>query len=86
VELILQRNLNERSLTNLITKRNSLSATEIKSIRSLMPFALIGLVNSVQQDLWLCHVEYAAGYDQEQWLIEDAYIWYSLGQSFQQKM
>lgn len=78
-------NSNGRSLTKLIELSNAFTATEMKALRSVMVYAVNGLVSDRRQDLWLDHVEKAAGYDKESWTTEEAFKWASLGIHLQRK-
>ena len=54
-------------LSNLILKDTSLTAAELKCIRSVILFAFYGLLKTQRQKCWQLLVEHAAGYDVIEW-------------------
>jgi len=54
-------------LSKLALKENQLTSEEAASARSILVFALIGLISVPRQKCWLNHVEYAAGYYEKNW-------------------
>ena len=75
-----------RSFTELILGEKSLTATEFKSIRWIILYILIGLIDDDRQDVWLDHVEYAASFDKKKWYYEDILAWDKIRVNYQTKM
>ena len=76
----------QRSLSKLIVNGTNMTASELKSIRWIIVYALLDLIDPQHQDVWLEHVEHAAGYDIKSWNIAEIFYWTKMQESYLSKM